>query len=64
MLTFQARLRVWSKECSLTELENVLGPASTGYSIGDVYSRGKRKREETLWALKSSLLHNADLSLI
>ena len=56
MLKFKAGLRVWSKEYTLVQLEDVLGPSPSGHSIGDTYSRGKRKREETLWTLKSSLL--------
>ena len=55
MLRFRAQLRVWSTVCTLTEIENVLGAPSKGHSIGDEYSRGKKTRTESLWALKSSL---------
>lgn len=50
MLEIKATLRVSSKELTLSELKNCLGEPTTGFSIGDEFSRGKKKREFSYWA--------------
>ncbi len=60
MLELKVTLRISSKEHTLLDLERILGKPSNGYSKGDIYSRNKIKREQSLWALESSSLPNAD----
>jgi hypothetical protein len=61
MLTIKATLRIFSKEMSLDDLTKKLGNPTSGYSIGDEYSKSKKKREMSFWALKSSSKGNESL---
>lgn len=50
MLEIKATLRVSSEKLTLDELKSALGDPTSGFSIGDEFSRGKRKREFSYWA--------------
>lgn len=54
MLDIRVSLRVSSEVVSLKELERLLGRASSGHSKGDAFSRGSKKRSQTVWILESS----------
>lgn len=54
LLDFKVTLRVSSKNDTLSDLIKNLGEPTKGFSIDDLYSKGKRKREFTLWSLESS----------
>jgi hypothetical protein len=56
MLTFKVTLRVFSADYTLMDLTRILGEPTKGFSVGDTYSRGKNKREQSLWALESTSL--------
>ena len=54
MVEIKATLRVFSKELTLKKLKQKLGEPTHSYSIGDVYSRNKKKRDMSFWAMRSS----------
>ena len=54
MLDFKVTLRVASDKHTLEEIKFILGEPTKGFSIGDDYSKGTRKRKFTLWSLESS----------
>lgn len=54
MLEFKVTLRLSSKGYTLEEIKKVVGEPTKGFSIGDEYAAGKRRREFTLWSLESS----------
>lgn len=53
-LDFRATLRVFSKTYTLPEISKLLGEPVSGFSIGDAFSKGKRKRDHTFWSFDSS----------
>lgn len=61
MLEIKVTLRVFSANYSLPELTAVLGDPTNGFSLGDIYGRKERVREQTLWALDSSVPPDEDL---
>jgi hypothetical protein len=63
MLQFKVTLRLSSSEYSLEEFKRVLGEPTRGFSVGDEYSKGKRRREFTLWARESSKLPSDDFEV-
>ncbi|UZJ45954.1 DUF4279 domain-containing protein [Marinimicrobium sp. C6131] len=50
MLELKATLRISSKELTLGELKKVLGDPTSGFSMGETFSRGAKKREFSYWA--------------
>ena len=52
MLEIKATLRVISKELELTELVEIFGVTSRGFSFGDSYSTNK-KRDISMWTYTS-----------
>jgi len=42
-------IRVMSRDLSLVEISNSIGNSTSGFSIGDAYSKGKRLREHSCW---------------
>ena len=53
MIEIRATLRVFSKSLPLSILTELLGPPSTGVSIGEAVG-GRKPREQTLWAWDST----------
>ena len=53
-LEIRVTLRLYSKNHALSELVNILGEPSKGFSIGDTFSKGKKTREHTFWSFDSS----------
>lgn len=50
MLEIKATLRVSSKVLTLEEITRSLGEPTSGFSIGEKFSYGKRSREFSYWA--------------
>src|SRR5688572_1828193 len=53
MLETKATLRITSAVRTLSELKDVLGQPSQGFSKGDLWGSAGKLREQTLWALES-----------
>lgn len=53
-LDIKATLRVFSKKHTLLELNSIIGDSSNGFSLGDDFSKGTKRREHTCWSFKSS----------
>lgn len=53
-LEIKATLRLFSKTHTLSVLTDLLGEPTIGFSIGDLYSRGKYNRDNTYWGFESS----------
>ncbi len=63
MLEYKVTLRIFSKSCQLDELSTALGNPTKGYSIGDLFSRNRKKRELTFWSKESSTSDNFESHL-
>lgn len=61
MLEFKATLRISSTKYTLEQLRSLLGDPTKGFSLGDAYSNGRKKRTHTYWALESSCSSEAQL---
>lgn len=61
MLEIKVTLRVFSANYTLAELSAILGMPTDGFSVGDIYGRNARVREETFWSLESSLPSSVEL---
>jgi len=53
-LDIKATLRVFSKVHPLPDLINTIGEPTSGFSIGDKFSKGRKSREHTYWSFDSS----------
>jgi hypothetical protein len=63
MLEITLTLRVVSDSYSLSDLENLIGRPTKGFSKGDLYSNGSKIRQKTYWSLQSSLKSNEKFDL-
>lgn len=63
MLEFKATLRISSKTMTLNELKEYIGEPTRGFSIGDEFSRGKRKREFSYWGWELTPVVKTSLEL-